>query len=58
MTDITIKGKFTIEGLSGFDNVKLPLRFLKLKLFPIQQYMIEALSSYEEKPEEPLNDNN
>ena len=51
MTEMTIRGKFTIEDLPGFDNVKQPLKYLKLKMFPIQPYMVEGFSSYEEPTE-------
>ncbi len=49
MVNIIIKGKFVVEGLNGFNNVKLPLKYLEIKVFPIQPYQIEAFSSYEEK---------
>ncbi len=56
MTDIKIRGKFTVEELPGFDKVKQPLRFLQLKLFPMQPFQVEAFSAYEEK-EKKVTDN-
>ena len=55
MTELIIKGKFIIEGLPGFNNVKFPLKYLKLKMFPVQPYMVEAFSSYEEKEDNEKN---
>ena len=52
MTEIIIKGKFVVEGISAFDNVRFPLKLLKLKIFPMQPYRIEQFLSYEEGGED------
>ena len=52
MTDIEIREKFIIDGLPGFDLVKLPLKYLRLKIFPIQPYLVEAFTSWQEEKNE------
>lgn len=53
MTDIKIRGKFTVEGIPVLENKTSPLNFLQLKLLSMQPYQVEAFSCSGEKDKKP-----
>ena len=46
---IKIRGKFIIEEGIPMNNVKQPLEYLEIEIYPTNPYVVNAFSSYKEE---------